>query len=145
LLAGLSKPGNEIEARTASSIGPSLSQISRPVRRSVATAAKGLVKLDIGPDLSEEGNDLPASNEAAARQANIEKAGNFAQSKGLGEVLQRWRSASYVRRADESPDRATAHDVSVNACLSQSFDDANVRPAARRTTTKRKADAWASH
>ena len=37
--AGLRIPGSAIEARTASWIGPDCSQISRPVARSVATAA----------------------------------------------------------------------------------------------------------
>ena len=52
-------------------MGPSLSQISRPVWRSVTTAAKGLVKLDIGPETPTYYLLIPASSVDALVTADL--------------------------------------------------------------------------
>ena len=127
----------------ASTTRPWVSQISWPVRTSVATVANfsGRSSIRVWPDRSLElGGELVAADQAGAVEADIEIAEDIARLQAARPFLQRVEMAGRIGAADHGADRGADHDVGNDAMGDQRPDDADMGKSARGAAAQRQPD-----
>ena len=132
----------------ASTSRPRDSQISWPVPISVATAVKRVVELlDVQiAELALEAVAQPLPvDQPGAGEIEIEVAEDAAARQLAGEPFQLVEMSGCIAGADHGADRSAGDDVRFDAGLGESFEDADVGPAACRAAPQRKPDLSLGH
>ena len=122
---------------------PWVSQISWPVRTSVATVANfsGRSSIRVCAHRGFElGRELGAADQAGAVEADVEIAEDIARLQAARPFFQRIEMARRIGAADHRADRGADHDIGHDAVGNQRPDDADMGKSARRAAAERKPD-----
>ena len=122
---------------------PWVSQISWPVRTSVATVANliGRSSIRVGPIAASScGGELGAADQAGAVEADIEIAEDIARLQAARPFFQRVEMAGGIGAADHGADRGADHDIGHDAVGDQRPDDADMGETARGAAAQRQPD-----
>ena len=122
---------------------PWVSQISWPVRTSVATVANfsGRSSIRVWPDGGFElGGELVAADQARAVEADIEIAEDIARLQAARPLFQRIEMSRRIGAADHRADRGADHDIGDDAVGDQRPDDADMGKSARGAAAQRQPD-----
>ena len=122
---------------------PWVSQISWPVRTSVATVANLIGRSSIRVCAHrgfELGGELVAADQAGAVEADIEIAENISRLQAARPFFQRIEMARRIGAADHRADRGADHDIGHDAVRDQRPDDADMGKSARGAAAERQPD-----
>ena len=122
---------------------PWVSQISWPVRTSVATVANfsGRSSIRIWPDGGLQLRRQPvAADQARAVETDIEIAENISRLQAARPFLERIEMARRIGAADHRADRGADHDIGNDAMGNQGTDNADMGKSARRAAAQRQPD-----